>query len=230
MSRPSRDAFWFSIAEQYATRATCPRAAIGAVLVKFDRLIGAGFNGAPSGQAHCLEDGESLADHLALEHCQRSTHAERNAVANTFMQVDGATLYVVGPRRVCVHCEDYLRSRGVTDIRWRASASNNPMLRHVLDDYLAWANETFPGERTIEAAKHLVRETEELAADTDSGEEHADCVMLATFTLDRLIKSAESRGIDLVSEITRKLAINQGRTWGKPDADGIVEHIREVPA
>lgn len=31
MSRPSRDAFWYGLAAQYATRATCPRAAIGAV-------------------------------------------------------------------------------------------------------------------------------------------------------------------------------------------------------
>ena len=228
MTRPDRDSFWFGVAAQYATRATCPRAAIGAVLVKFDRFVSAGFNGAAPSEPHCLERDQTLAEHLAMLHCEWSLHAETNALRNSFVPTDGATLYVVGPRPVCINCRDRLSQRGVTDIRHKESVSRNPMLERVLDDYLSWARETFPGERTLEAGKHLVRELVELQADPSSGEEHADCVMLAVFTLDRLIKSAEAQSIDLVGEITRKLAVNQQRTWGEPDADGVVEHVREV--
>ena len=115
--RPSWDEHWFDAARQAATMATCPRASIGAVLVKEKRSIGAGFNGAPSGEPHCPRD----AEHLALDHCQIAVHAEFNALKNALVPAFGATLYVVGPRRVCPNCEDHLRSAGVFDIRWSAS-------------------------------------------------------------------------------------------------------------
>lgn len=228
MSRPDRDPFWFSIAAVVATRATCPRAAIGAILVKWDRIIATGFNGAPSGDPHCLERDQTLAEHLALDHCDWSQHAERNALRNSFIPVEGATIYVVGPRPICPNCDDRLRACGVTDIRHRTSVTPNPQLERVLDDYLAWARPTFSHQSTIGAAKHLVYEIEELNAEPTDGQEYADCVMLAVFTLDRLLKAADVASINLVTEITQKLAVNQQRTFGPLDADGVPTRDREA--
>lgn len=225
MTRPDRDTFWFGVAAQYATRATCPRAQIGAVLVKFDRLIGAGFNGAPEGEPHCLETGESLADHLALDHCERARHAEINALRNALLPPFGATLYVVGSRPICVSCDKRLRQSGVMDAHWRPG---HALLDAVLEDVIVWQRETFLGERLLPAANHLLREVRELAADPTNGEEHADALMLAACVLDRIRESATRHGIDLQAETIKKLAINRARTWGEPDAEGVIEHVREV--
>ncbi|KKM77674.1 hypothetical protein LCGC14_1367660 [marine sediment metagenome] len=54
--RISWDEYFFKIAELVATRATCPRKSVGSVLVKDKKIIGTGYNGAKSGEPHCLDD------------------------------------------------------------------------------------------------------------------------------------------------------------------------------
>lgn len=216
MKRLDRDAFWFNLAAQYATRATCPRAQVGTLLVKFDRLIGAGVNGAPDGEPHCLEDGETLAEHLALEHCLRARHSERNAVRNALLPPHGATAYVVGPRRVCPDCDDVFRSVGITDIRHRYGV---PSLDALTADIRAWQAETFPDATPESVAEHLRREAEELAGEPTNPEEIADIFHL-------LVAAAEANGYDLIDVVATKFVINKNRRWGQPDEMGCVEHVR----
>ena len=64
------------IARTVATRATCPRARVGAVLTRSRRILTTGYNGAPRGVAHCTEAGCLMVD----GHCLRATHAEANAI------------------------------------------------------------------------------------------------------------------------------------------------------
>lgn len=218
MTRPDRETFWFGLAAQYATRATCPRAAIGAILVKWDRLCGAGFNGARPGQAHCLERDQTLEQHLALDHCGWSVHAEKNALYNALIPADGATLYVVGPRPICPDCRDYLRSRGVEDIRHRHSV---PALDWLARDIAAWGAATFTASTPASTAEHLRREIDELLADPTDAEEQADVFHL-------LIQLARVTGVDLTAAVDRKFAINKGRRWMRADVMGVVEHVREV--
>lgn len=115
--RPTWDAYWFDMARLVSTRATCPRAHIGAVLVKFNRIVSVGYNGVPEGEPHCLER-ESLDAHAALIHCPWSRHAEANCLRNAFSNPYGATLYGVGARTICPNCSDRLKSAGVTDTHW----------------------------------------------------------------------------------------------------------------
>jgi hypothetical protein len=49
------------------------------------------------------------------------------------------------------------------------------------------------------------------------------CVMLR-----RCIAMAFNMGIDLDSALTAKMLINRSRKWGKPDAMGVVEHVRDA--
>ena len=53
--RPSWDEYFMEIAEIVKTRSTCMRRQIGAVIVKDNRIITTGYNGAPSGCRHCTE-------------------------------------------------------------------------------------------------------------------------------------------------------------------------------
>ncbi len=212
MTRPDRDQFWYGLAAQYATRATGPRAAIGAVLTKFDRLIGAGFNGAPESEPHCPD----TAEHIALDHCRRARHAEINALRNALLPPHGATLYVVGQRSICPHCSDRLREAGVMDIRWQPSVSSLDVLARQISE---WGAATFPSSTPASTAEHLRREAVEILADPTNGEEQADAFFL-------LVQLVRVSGTDLTAEVARKLAINRQRRWQAPDLAGVVEHVR----
>ncbi len=101
------------IAHTVATRATCPRASVGAVLVREHRILTTGYNGAPRGVAHCTDVGCTLAD----EHCVRATHAEANAIVQGALhgiELQGAIAYCT--HQPCVGCSKLLISAGVVKI------------------------------------------------------------------------------------------------------------------
>lgn len=115
MSRPSWDDYFMEMARIVATRATCPRKSVGCVIVKGNRILTTGYNGAPSGVPHCTE----VNCKLEGNHCVRVVHAEANALAQAArhgIQLEGAKAYVtVQP---CVRCSNLLASAGVTVARW----------------------------------------------------------------------------------------------------------------
>ena len=113
MSRPGWDAYFMEIAHTVATRATCPRASVGAVLVRDHRILTTGYNGAPRGVTHCTEAGCIVVN----DHCQRATHAEANAIVQGALHgvsLHGATAYCT--HQPCVNCSKLLISAGVTKI------------------------------------------------------------------------------------------------------------------
>jgi dCMP deaminase len=111
--RPGWDEYFMQIARTVATRATCPRASVGAVLVREHRILTTGYNGAPRGVAHCSEVGCTLVN----DHCARATHAEANAVVQGALHgvsLEGATAYCT--HQPCVNCSKLLISAGVVKI------------------------------------------------------------------------------------------------------------------
>jgi hypothetical protein len=55
--RPSWDEYFMRISHEVATRSTCPRLAVGAVIVRDKRILTTGYNGSPSGLPHCDDVG-----------------------------------------------------------------------------------------------------------------------------------------------------------------------------
>jgi dCMP deaminase len=112
--RPSWDAYFCAITRAVATRATCSRKAVGAVLVKNKLILATGYNGAPAGLRHCDHSGGA---DLLNGHCARSTHAEQNAIvqaARHGISVDGATLYCTN--NPCLNCTKLLINAGVVRV------------------------------------------------------------------------------------------------------------------
>ena len=92
-------------------------------------------------------------------------------------------------------------------------------------DVLEWAQATFhraPGE-VEPILKHLQREVQEMRdSEGRDPEEFADALMI-------LWHAAHVAGHEwhaIVAAVHRKLQVNRARTWGDPDADGVVEHVR----
>lgn len=118
------------IARTVATRATCPRASVGAVLTRDRRILTTGYNGAPRGVAHCTDAGCMLVD----GHCQRATHAEANAIVQGALHgvsLEGATAYCT--HQPCSGCSKLLISAGVVRIIY-ADAYPDPISTALLDE------------------------------------------------------------------------------------------------
>lgn len=116
--RPSWDEYFMEIARQVATRSTCLRRHVGAVIVRDKRLLATGYNGAPSGVRHCDEAG-CLRERLGIPSGQRQEicrglHAEQNAIIQAALHgvsVDGGTIYCT--HQPCVTCAKMIINSGI---------------------------------------------------------------------------------------------------------------------
>lgn len=104
-----------------ATRSTCMRRQVGALLVKDKNILATGYNGVPSGITHCDVTG-CLRDQLQVpsgerhELC-RGLHAEQNAIiqaARHGTNIDGAILYCTDSP--CIICSKMLINAGIDEI------------------------------------------------------------------------------------------------------------------
>ncbi len=80
--RPSWDHYFMNMASVAATRGSCDRLRVGAVIVGGDRrLLATGYNGAPANQPSCAEAGHEMMDvGGGRMSCVRTIHAEENAI------------------------------------------------------------------------------------------------------------------------------------------------------
>jgi dCMP deaminase len=121
MSRPSWQEYFMSIAQLVATRSTCLRRAVGAVLVKDKRILATGYNGAPTGIRHCIETG-CLRERLGIKPGERhelcrGLHAEQNVIIQAAyygVMTQGTTLY--STHKPCIICSKMIINAGVKKI------------------------------------------------------------------------------------------------------------------
>jgi len=121
MSRPTWEEYFMEITRLVAKRATCLRRQVGAVLVMDKRLLATGYNGAPSGLAHCLEVGclrekRQIPSGERHELC-RGLHAEQNVIIQAAfhgIRIQGSTLYCTN--LPCAICTKMLINAGIQEI------------------------------------------------------------------------------------------------------------------
>jgi len=118
MQRPSWQEYFTDITRLVATRSTCRRRKVGAILVKNKRILATGYNGTPSGVPHCLDVG-CLREELGIpsgerhELC-RGLHAEQNAIlqaAHYGVSIEGADLYCTN--LPCIICSKMIINAGI---------------------------------------------------------------------------------------------------------------------
>jgi dCMP deaminase len=110
-----------AIARLAATRSTCLRRQIGAVIVRDKKILSTGYNGAPSGLKHCLDIG-CLREKLKIpsgerhELC-RATHAEQNAIvqaASFGVSIKDGIIY--STTHPCIMCTKLIINAGIKKI------------------------------------------------------------------------------------------------------------------
>lgn len=116
------DKRFMSIANEVAKWSSCCRQHVGAVIVKDNRIIATGYNGAPAGIESCKERGFCYKNSIGIEKGNNNCyaiHAEQNALlqaAKLGIAVQGATLYCT--HQPCNICLKSLLNAGITIIHY----------------------------------------------------------------------------------------------------------------
>lgn len=112
-NRASWDEYFMAIAREVATRSTCERKHVGAVIVREKMILATGYNGSIRGLPHCDDEGHLMED----GHCVRTVHAEANAIvqaARNGMRVEDSGIYVTASP--CFGCFKLVANSGIRRI------------------------------------------------------------------------------------------------------------------
>ncbi|MHB1296333.1 MAG: deoxycytidylate deaminase [Anaerolineae bacterium] len=136
--RPTWDEYFMEIARQVATRSTCLRRHVGALIVLDKRILCTGYNGPPRGLRHCEETG-CLREAMGIPSGQRldicrALHAEQNAILQGALygvSVEHGTIYVT--HQPCFTCAKMIINAGIERVVC-ASTYPDELARSMLDE------------------------------------------------------------------------------------------------
>lgn len=119
--RPSWDEYFMQIAREVATRSTCLRRHVGAIVVREKRILATGYNGPPRGLPHCEDVGclrqqRNVPSGERHELC-RGLHAEMNVLiqaARFGVSIEGGALYCTN--HPCVLCAKMIINSGIVEV------------------------------------------------------------------------------------------------------------------
>jgi dCMP deaminase len=116
--RPSWDEYFARMAQLVASRSTCLRRHVGAVIVKDRMVLSTGYNDTPRGVPNCGDGGcarcaSDAPTAVGLDTCL-CIHAEMNCVIQAAyhgVSINGATIYVT--HQPCLTCAKMLVNAGI---------------------------------------------------------------------------------------------------------------------
>jgi dCMP deaminase len=121
LARPDWPQYFMDITRLVARRSTCIRRQVGAIVVKDKRILATGYNGVPTGLAHCKDVGcireqNNIPSGQRHELC-RGLHAEQNTIIQAAyhgISINGATLFCT--TLPCSICLKMLINSGIREI------------------------------------------------------------------------------------------------------------------
>ena len=111
--RATWEQYFMNIAKEVATRSTCDRKHVGALIVRDKTILSTGYNGSIRGMPHCDDTGHMMED----GHCGATIHSETNAIlqaAKNGVMIDGAEVYITASP--CWPCFKMLANAGIKKI------------------------------------------------------------------------------------------------------------------
>lgn len=119
--RPGWELYFLQIARIAATRSTCLRRQVGALLIKDRNILATGYNGVPAGVTHCEDVGcireqKKVPSGQRHELC-RGLHAEQNAIIQAAyhgVSIKGSELFCTN--FPCIICSKMLINAGIQSI------------------------------------------------------------------------------------------------------------------
>ncbi|MBI2655103.1 cytidine/deoxycytidylate deaminase family protein [Candidatus Woesearchaeota archaeon] len=111
--RANWEQYFMNIAKEVASRSTCDRKHVGALIVRDKTILSTGYNGSIRGMPHCDDIGHMMEDN----HCVATIHAETNAIlqaAKNGVMIDKAEVYITASP--CWPCFKMLANAGIKKI------------------------------------------------------------------------------------------------------------------
>jgi dCMP deaminase len=108
--RADWDTYFMEISRVVASRSTCDRKHVGALLVRDRMILSTGYNGSIRGMPHCDDVGHLMEG----GHCVATIHAEANSIlqaARNGVRIDGADLYTTASP--CWPCFKLVANAGI---------------------------------------------------------------------------------------------------------------------
>ncbi|MCK9595578.1 deaminase [Candidatus Pacearchaeota archaeon] len=159
MERPSKEEHYLNLALENSKRSTCLRRHFGAIIIKNDSMISAGYNGSVRGAPNCLEYGCLKDKHKidagkGYDFCRAGPmHAEVNAIVNAARHNGGtldSTIYIAGEYAdgikglsdsyPCKICQKEIINAGIKEVIIRKA--NGGIEKFVVNDWIKEAWET----------------------------------------------------------------------------------------
>lgn len=136
--RISWDEYFMEFAILSSRRSTCLRRSVGAVIVKDNKVISTGYNGAPSGMEHCDKTG-CIRNELNVKPGERhelcrGLHAEQNAIifaAQSGGNIAGGTIYI--NTQPCSICAKMIINSGIKRVVYLDEYNDNHSLKLLKD-------------------------------------------------------------------------------------------------
>ena len=110
MARVDWHTYFMNIARQAATRSTCDRKHVGAVIVRDKTILSTGYNGSIRRMPHCDDVGHLMDS----DHCIATVHAEANSIiqaAKNGVRIDEAEIYTTASP--CWDCFKLIANAGL---------------------------------------------------------------------------------------------------------------------
>ncbi len=137
IKKPDWDNYFMNIAHVVASRSSCSRRQVAAVIVKDKRIISTGYNGTPRGVPNCNEGGcprcnSDSPSGKDLAECLCS-HAEENSIVQAAyhgISVKGASLYTTFSP--CLICAKMIINSGIEEVVYHKRYSIDQTSLHLL--------------------------------------------------------------------------------------------------
>ena len=125
--RVTWEKYFMNIANEVATRSTCDRKHVGAVIVREKTILATGYNGSIRGLEHCDDVGHEMEN----THCVRTIHAEANAIVQSARQgvrLEDSEIYVTASP--CYDCFKLIANAGINKIYFGEFYRDERILEH----------------------------------------------------------------------------------------------------
>lgn len=137
--RPSWDEYFMEIADVVAKRSNCVSRKVGAVITVDNQIVSTGYNGAPKGLHHCVDQGGCLRKLNKIEsgtrqEVCRAAHAEQNAIISAAVKgvsIKGGTIYT--NTYPCSICTRMIINAEIKKIVYDSDYSD-PLAKEMLDE------------------------------------------------------------------------------------------------
>ena len=111
VKRVDWDNYFMNIADQVATRSTCDRKHVGAVIVRNRTILSTGYNGSVRGAPHCDDVGHDM-EH---DHCVRTANAIAQAARNG-VNIDNSEIFITASP--CLTCFKLAANSGIRAVHY----------------------------------------------------------------------------------------------------------------